>query len=131
MSIDPSLIKVDKIILQPFKKNAFTLARGGIDKLYMRMYQLAESLAIHEMKKYDSLLNFKRLYSKVMLKGEIQDHIEIDEEAHKYRDERIQHHMNEMKEILFGYLEIEKIKTFKDIEEKMITKLQKVEDKKD
>ena len=125
MSIDPSIIKIEKVVLQPFKKNVFTFARGGIDKLYLRMYQLAESLAIHEMKKYDSFLSFKSLYSEVMLKGECEDIVDIDQKIIKYRDERINYHMDEMKEILFNYMELEKIKTFQEIEEKMKTKLKK------
>lgn len=116
--IDNKLVNIERIILQPFKKNIFSLARGGIDKFYLHMYQLAEDLAIHEMKKYDLQIHASNMYKKVMMKGEVEDHDILDEKVSRFRAERLQHHMDEMKEILYKYLETEKSKKFEDLMEK-------------
>lgn len=109
-----NIINFEKLILKPFRKTTFTISKGGIDKLYMKMYIQAEDIAIHEMKKYDLLLTCKNLWSDAGLGGEHQDIPDVDDKVHKYRDERIQHHMNEMKEILFRYFEIEKVKAIEE-----------------
>jgi len=116
--IDAKLINIERVILQPFKKNIFSLARGGIDKLYLRMYQLAEELAIHEMKKYDLRIHTRSLYKTVMRTGEHDDYSELQEKVSIFRAERLQHRMDEMKEILYKYLETEKSKKFEDLMDK-------------
>ena len=94
-----SLVNIEKLTLQPFKRNIFSLSRRNIAKLYEEMYQLAESIAIHEMNKFESRLRFNRAYRKVMLKGEHDDEDVLSEKISNYRDERLNHHMNAMKEL--------------------------------
>lgn len=104
MVLDPKIA----IYYSPFKKKWILSAFSGrIDKLYQNMYAIAEDIAIHEMKKYDTLLSFSSLYREYMLKGEYDDVEEIHKKVHDYRNQRVEYHMKVMKEILFKILESE------------------------
>ena len=116
--IDNKLINIERVIFQPFKKNIFSLARGGVDKLYSNMYRLAEDIAIHEMKKYDLRVHSSSMLKDVLRHEKHDDFIDLQEKVSDFRNERLQHHMDEMKEILFKYLETEKSKKFEDLIEK-------------
>jgi len=91
----------------------FSVSRKNIANLYSEMYQLAEDIAIHEMKKFESRIRFNSIYRKAMLKGLYDDEEVIADKISKYRDERLKHHMDEMKEFLDKYLEIEKTRLSK------------------
>lgn len=103
----PSIFKIE---IQPFKKTVFSLAKGGIDNMYSRMYEIAESLAIHEMNKFEARVRFYDAYDIAVHGKESKDYVELTKEIAKFRDERVKYHMQEMKEILFKYLETEKNK---------------------
>lgn len=85
--IDILPIKIQKLFLQ-----------GKIDAVYERMYNLAEKLAVHEVKLYQSLLTTRLLKKSENqnkdLMGELLDKVAV------YRQKRIQFHINEMKELL-------------------------------
>lgn len=99
-----------KIVYRPFKTKTFYPFRGDVVRLYQRMYQLAESIALHEMRKFESRIRFNKMYRKATLKGEYDDEEVILEKISNYRDERLKYHMEQMKEILYKYLEAEKEK---------------------
>ena len=97
-----------KIVYHPFKRKSFYPFKGDVVKLYQRMYRLAEDIAIHEMRKSALILEFNISYDK-MLKGKDNDE-NILNKVSEYRDERVKYHMEQMKEILYKYLEAEKEK---------------------
>ncbi|MFA5856686.1 MAG: hypothetical protein WC867_04975 [Candidatus Pacearchaeota archaeon] len=88
-SIEILPIKIKNLIL-----------KGKVDSAYKRMYDVAESLAAHETKKMLEILadDTKKKYPKDEKPG---DYIwNYSREVLKYRQKRIQHHINEMKELL-------------------------------
>ncbi|RLF28158.1 MAG: hypothetical protein DRN05_04565 [Thermoplasmata archaeon] len=99
-----------KIVYHPFKTKAIYPFREDVVKLYQRMYQLAENIVIHEMRKFESKLRLNKRYKKVTLKGKYDNEEIILEKISNYRDERLKYHMEQMKEILYKYLEAEKEK---------------------
>lgn len=72
---------------------------GNIDKVYEKMYNVAEKLAIHEVKLYQDLLMQKMTDRKIKT-GKDFDSIEYFNKVVNHRQERLQHHINEMKELL-------------------------------
>ncbi|MFA5061284.1 MAG: hypothetical protein WC494_03140 [Candidatus Pacearchaeota archaeon] len=83
--IDILPIKIQKLFLQ-----------GKIDSVYERIYNVAEKLAVHEMKQRGELI-----VDKASKKFDIQKNKwAYIEEMVKYKEKRIQHHINEMKELL-------------------------------
>ena len=88
MTIFDSIVKIsiNKLFLQ-----------GKIDEVYDRMYTLAHNLAVDELKKNFELIDVK--LKELKLTG--QDYFDkYLEEMLEYKNERIQHHINEMKELL-------------------------------
>jgi len=115
MVLDPSFY----IKYIPRKKGFLSNFRGRVDKLYENMYMVAEDLAVHEMLKYEKELNFSNIYKEETFKEGSDD---IDEENKKisdYRNQRLEFHMNEMKELLNKILESEeKEKLINDLKER-------------
>lgn len=70
--------------------------KGDIARVYSKMYSIAEEIAIHEVKqKQHSLINkADRRFKKT------KDIFSFPDEVSKYKEKRIQHHINEMKELL-------------------------------
>lgn len=86
-SINILPIKIQKLVLQ-----------GKIDKAYSRMYALAEELATYELNKNLELINYRLSKSK---KIKSQDYgWEYVDRINKYKEKRINFHMNKMKELL-------------------------------
>ena len=106
----PSIIKnFIHIELKPFKKDTY-LGKKGINELYKRMYIIADEIAVHETERYSTLQNFKDLYGHVIRMEDMKDSDKLSEDIGKYRNERVEHHMKEMKEILYKILESQKEK---------------------
>jgi hypothetical protein len=74
--------------------------RGRIDKVYERMYNVAESLAAHETKKMFEIIanNSKKKLPKDISPEDY--YWNYATEVMEYRQKRIEHHINEMKELL-------------------------------
>ena len=72
---------------------------GRIDKVYKKIYDLAEELAVHEMKIYQSLTASKLIKKSVNLENPNFEDILL-EKVVAYRQKRLQHHINEMKNLL-------------------------------
>lgn len=72
---------------------------GRIDKAYRKMYELAEELAIHETELYKSLTGSK-LIRKVNNSKDFDLMSNLLEKVVAYRQKRLQHHINEMKDLL-------------------------------
>lgn len=73
------------------------LIRGNIVRVYDKMYNLAESLAIHEMNQRDRLLLDK---ANKKVKDPHKYLITFAKEMTNYKEKRIEYHMNKMKELL-------------------------------
>lgn len=71
---------------------------GKIDKVYSNIYNVAEGLAVHETNLYRNLLEHK-LRKKAQITQE-DNTLEYFDKVVKYRQERLQHHINEMKDLL-------------------------------
>ena len=75
------------------------ILKGDIAKAYEKMYNLAETLAVHEVKLYQTLTTTRTLKkyedkNRGDIMGEVLDKVAI------YRQKRIQYHISEMKELL-------------------------------
>ncbi|HQB18834.1 hypothetical protein KBC25_00385 [Candidatus Pacearchaeota archaeon] len=73
------------------------LLKGNITKAYENMYNLAERLAVHEMKQRGQIL-WNKLAKKVNNSEE--HNISYAKEMANYKEKRIQYHLAEMKELL-------------------------------
>ena len=71
---------------------------GKIDKVYDRMYTIAHNLAVEELKKNFELINIKLRKSKSFNEKDYPE--KFLERILEYKKKRIEHHMNEMKELL-------------------------------
>ncbi|MEK6945449.1 MAG: hypothetical protein AABW63_01515 [Nanoarchaeota archaeon] len=72
--------------------------RGNIAKAYEKMYEIAESIASHEVTRRMEIINNK---SDSIVKNKGIDYFwSYFEKIVKYKEKRIEYHMNEMKTLL-------------------------------
>jgi len=79
--------------------------KGRVDKIYEKIYSIAENLAIHDTEHYES-----RVYGEFMVKDKKNIVNDYTLKILKYRTERLEYHMNKMIELL--KLAIDKEKDF-------------------
>ena len=82
--------------------------KGDITKVYSKMYDLAEYIAIHEMKLYRLLLQNEMDEMKKAGFHPKDIASEYTKKSYEYKKERIQTHIKEMKELLVLHLKEKK-----------------------
>jgi len=84
--------------------------RGRIEKVYEKMYDVAENLAHHEMNKFDGKLKSQLGLIPGKIEGN-QDFLDkftkFQSRSLNYRERRVQHHIDQMKELLQIKAEVE------------------------
>lgn len=70
--------------------------QGKVDKVYEKMYDIAESIAVHEVKQYRDEVYLKSVANKITLSGP-QDYVIRQIE---FKRKRIDHHMKKMEDLL-------------------------------
>ena len=104
----PSLIKnFINVELKSYNKNTYP-GKKSLNEIYEQMYVTADRIAVHETKRYSNLQHFKDLYGHVIRFEEMKDADMLSENVGKYRNERVQYHMGEMKKLFEQILDAQK-----------------------